>query len=201
MGFIKRLFGQQESAEEIAEAVIYTVGKDAFIRMRNKEFRRLLDVNNLDKDKQVNVNFELEISGAVLAYLTIESLEKISEHETTKESFRTIKNFLTLAFLKYTKQDAPDSRGRQMAIRLLAQRCEDCREAFERRKHELKSEDLKRNYWPGICAENCLNYLLAGQPPSELDQEIFDHLGAWNMYLAHEIERAILKRSKVTRMA
>lgn len=185
-------FRRVKTAEEIAGAIVYLVAKDAFIHIRNRGFRDFLSLDSLTSEEIFDLTVELEISGVTLAYLLLESMEGYYEDDRTKQALRSIHNSLTAAFVKHIKRGERDARMHAMMAQLIARRCEECREGLQHHLSEFKPGDLKRNYWPAICAENLFNHLF-----DETNHEFFDHLAAWNVYLANEIQKAILKRARV----
>lgn len=196
MDFWKRITGKTEGADEIAEAVVNTVTSDAFDHMQDRQFRGLLNLDNLSDEENVDVNIELELSGLVLAYLSLESLEAYSEQEVTKLSLRRLRNALLPAFIEYVKpKEIPEEVMREQLSQAVAQRCVTCREILDHHRSEPSPEDLKRNFWPPICAELTLNYLTEDAAVAE---KLFDHLAVWNGRLSVEIEKAMLERAKLT---
>jgi hypothetical protein len=199
MSIFSKLFKQPKTAEEIADAVIYNIGKDAFVHVRDKEFKRLLASYPLSKEQKELVGVDLEISGVVYAYLLLENLEEHVEHSTTKESFCSIRNALIDAFVRYIKKGKTGGPlKRDMLVQVISMRCRDCRKEFERHKHELKPEDLKRNYWTEFCANDCLNHFIGNFPNQETDVAFYDNLARWNMRLGNIIQQTILDNAKTS---
>jgi hypothetical protein len=199
MSFLTKLFKQPKTAEGIADAIIYNIGKDAFVHVRDGEFKRLLASYPLSKEQKELVGVDLEISGVVYAYLLLENLEQNSGHPTTKESFRAIRNVLIDAFVKYIKRGKTDGPlKRDMLVQVVAMRCQGCREDFEHHKHELKPGDLKRNYWTEFCANDCLNHLIGNFPNQENDIPLYNNLARWNMRLGNIIQKTILDSAKTS---
>lgn len=193
--------GEPYSAEGIADAVVHVVAKDAFVHIRDPQFRELLDWHGLSEDERAQIQIELELGSVAFAYLLLEALEEHLEHSRSKESARSVRNELISAFVRHIKRGQPDQRMREMIVQSIAQRCEECRDDFRRRRNELKTEDLKRIYWIEFCAANTLNHLLADRPPEQRDEDLYDNLAIWNMHLATNIQKSILKRAKLTRLA
>ena len=195
MRFFENLFKRVKNAEEIADDLANVVAKDALIHLRNREFCRYISLQGLSNDEKISIQLELELSGITFVYLLLESLEAYYENQTTKEAFRSIRNSVTAAFVRYVKHGVHDSKMHEMATQLVARRCEECRAGLRQHLNEFKPGDLKRNYWSGICAENLLNHLV--DYGSSADKEIFEHLAIWNVRLGNEIQKAILKRAKI----
>ena len=199
MSLFAKLFKQPKTAEGIADAIIYAIGKDSFVHVRDKEFKRLLAEYPLTLEQKELVEVDLEISGVVYAYLLLENLEEHVEHLTTKESFRSIRNSLIDAFVKYIKKGKTDGPlKRDMLVQVISMRCQECREEFKRHKHELKPEDLKRNYWTEFCANDCLNNLIGNFPNQKTDIPLYNNLARWNMRLGNIIQKTILDSAKIS---
>ncbi len=202
MGFWKKLVGIRHGAEEIADAVVYVVVKDAFIHLRDAKFQKFLTWQGASDDRKAEIKIELELGGIVLAYLLLEALEDHVEHPRSKESVRSVRNELVSAFLRHVKHGEPDQQMREMIAQLIARRCEECRDDFQRRKNKLRPQDLKRIYWIEFCATNALNHLLAEEPlAEERDLKLYKNLATWNMRLATNIQKSILRRAKLTRLS
>ena len=199
MGFLKRLFRRPHTGEEIADAVTHVIAKDAFIHVRDKELKSLISAYPMSAEEREMIGVELELGGVVYAYLLLESLVEHVEVEKTKESFRTIKNLLTDAFVRYIKRGKEGGPlKREMLVQVIAARCEDCRKSFLRVKHQMEKEDLKRNFWTEFCAQDTLNHLVGKYAFQPSDELLFSNLARWNMRLGNEIQKAIISRSKVS---
>ena len=199
MSIFNKIFNKAKTAEEVADRVVHEVVKDAWIHMRDGQFKQWMEVDAMSEDDKAGLGIELELAGLAYAYVLLETLEQNMEHPITQESFRSVRNGLLTAFTKHVRRGQTGGELHEQLVQVTAMRCKELRNGQQRHKAELNTKDLKRNFWSAICAENTLNHLVGNVPPQDINKEdLFDHLARWNMRLGNNIQRALLDGGKVT---
>ncbi len=192
MNFIKKFFSQPKSPEQVAEHIMWLVAKESFDKFREKNFRTQLAFDHLDEEEQNRIFNELVVTGLALAYLSMETVEKLNSHEQSKLLFRSIKNNLCSAYVKQLRSGDVEKELCDLWYALLAKRCQEYREDYKNYKENFSNR--RENQWVGITAIGGLHHIRRGKSTSQ--DALLPDFSRWCGRMNINIQKAIAYNSQ-----
>jgi len=155
-----RFFNQQDQSIILAGIIVGYLTKEAFVKLREKWFRDVLNFSSLEQIEQDRIFNELVVTAMSLTYLSMEAMIELNPHEESKRVFQNIKNNLAVSYVRLLREQRVEPDLCDLWYRLLAMRCEEYRKDYDQHKDQFSNP--RENPWVPISAVGGSSHICRG---------------------------------------
>ena len=194
MGIFSNIFSRPKDAEEIASGVAMFIAQSSFDKFREKEFKNLLNFEQIGQEEQDRIFNELVVTGLCLIYLTLERGERENPNAKSQNTFRQIKNQIVGGYVHTLTQGGVSKELTDLWYQLVAMRCEEYR--YDYKTHKKMFSDGRENYWVHVCAIGGSDHICRGK--NALIEKLLPDISKWCGKIYIESMRILAKELHAT---
>lgn len=185
-------------SEELSKKLVKHIAESGFKFWRGKEFRKMIDFENLSQTEQDRIFNEVEVTGLGLLMLHLDDIINKVEFTERQLEFANLQKAATSSFLKWLKELDIESKFVKIWKKLIDLRLDEYRKDYLTAQQEssywkeFRGENRAlRDIWVRIetLAIDSLHHIRRGKTTSK--DPLWKHLRRWLLRLDVEIARMI----------